>query len=128
MSVKSSLKTSIETELREWEINLEKFRVKLDLLKARAEELTGEAKLKCLEQIQDLEDRINATQEKTDEGKRQIEQMKAGAEDAWEEMKEGSKVAWDDLKTGIGHAWEELRISMEIATKKIRESKEDDQG
>lgn len=124
MSGNGTLKTSIETDLREWEINIEKFRVQLDMLKARAEELTGEARLNYLEQIQSLEKRINATQEKLDQGKRHIEQMKACAEDAWEEIKEGSQVGWDDLKTGIGNVWEELRRSMDFAARKIRDSKQ----
>lgn len=125
MPSKGSLKTSIERELQEWEVSLENFRVKLDLLKAKAEEMTGETRLNCLEQIQSLEKRINATQEKMEEGKRQIEQMKSGAEDALEEMREGGQAAWNDLKAGIGNAWEELKMSMDFAAKKIRDSKED---
>jgi len=125
MSDKVSSKTSIETELREWESNLEQFRVKLDTLKAKTEELTGEARLKYLDHIKALEERINATQEKMDEGKKEISKMKAGAEGALEEMREGSQLAWNDIKTGIGNAWEELRISMDVAAKKIRDSKAD---
>jgi uncharacterized protein YhaN len=125
MSGKGTMKTSIENELQEWEVTLEKYRVKLDLLKDRAQELTGEARLNYLEHIQDLEERIHATQDKMNEGKRQIEQMKSGAEDAFEELKEGSHIAWNDLKSGIGNAWKELKTSMDFAAKKIRDSKED---
>lgn len=121
MSVKDSLQTKIENQLQEWETNLDAFRGKLDDLRVRAEELNGEARLKYLEHIRILEERINATQEKMDLGRRQIEQMKETAGDAWQEMKEGSQGAWDDLKTGIGNAWEELRGSMDVAAKKIRD-------
>ena len=121
MSVKDSLQTKIEIQLQEWESNLETFRGKLDDLKARTEELNGEAQLKYLEHIKALEERINATQKKMDLGKQQIEQMKASAGDAWQEVKEGGQGAWEDLKSGIGNAWEELKTSMDVASQKFRD-------
>lgn len=122
MAVKDSIQTNIETQLRNWETSLKQFRVKLDTLQSRAEELTGEAKLKYLEQIEGLEERINTTQHNLDQGKRQIEEMKGTAEDAWKDMKEGSQVAWEDLKAGMGNAWDELKLSMDMATKKLQDS------
>ena len=121
MSVKETLQTKIENQLQEWETDLENFRGKLDDLRARTEELPEEAKQKYVEHIRILEERIHATQVKMDLGRKQIEQMKETAGDAWQEMKEGSQGAWEDLKTGIGNAWEELRGSMDVAYKKFRD-------
>ncbi|MCA9470161.1 MAG: hypothetical protein KC643_32585 [Nitrospira sp.] len=123
MSGKDSLQTKIESQLEEWETNLKTFRGKLEELQAKAEELTGEARIKYLEHIRVLEDRINATQNKMDLGKKQIQEMKASAGDAWEEMKEGGQDAWADLKTGIGNAWKELTNSMDVAARKFENFK-----
>jgi hypothetical protein len=55
--------------MQEWETHLEDLRGKLDTLKSRAEELSGETKLKYLEQLRNLEQRIEDTQGKINEGK-----------------------------------------------------------
>lgn len=61
--------TSAETQVKEWEAYLEGLRGKLSNLKNRAERLSGETKLKYLEQLQTLEQRIEDTQGKITEGK-----------------------------------------------------------
>jgi predicted nucleic acid-binding Zn-ribbon protein len=69
MAETQAISKSVETQMKEWEAHLNGLREKLSNLKNRAEKLSGKTKLKYLEHLQTLEQRIEDTQGKINDGK-----------------------------------------------------------
>ena len=121
MGEKSTFQTATEEQLTKWKAQIEEHAKKVDDLKARAEELELGAKLQYLEQIKQLENKIESVKGDISEGEQRLKNIKEAGEEAWEELKEGSQHAWDDLVTGVNGAWAEVKSSIDVASSKIHD-------
>jgi alkyl hydroperoxide reductase subunit F len=80
----------IESQLREWN-------TKIEVLKAKAEKLEAEARIKYFEEIKEL-------RKKQDTIKQKLHEMRGSGGEAWEDLKGGLDQAMDDLKEGLKDA------------------------
>ncbi len=87
MNDKSLFEQKKQAELDLWSADMDK-------LKAKASMASADVQLKINEHIRDLED-------KYDDGKSKLSQLKESAEDKYEAMKDGVESAWDKLASGF---------------------------
>ena len=90
MKSKDEYIQSLASELTEWS-------AQIDLLVAKAEAATAEAKLKYADELTALRAKQNAAAVKLDE-------LRESSGDAWETAKETAHAVWADLKTGLANA------------------------
>ncbi|GJL48860.1 MAG: hypothetical protein NPIRA01_00870 [Nitrospirales bacterium] len=121
MSEKEAFQTTIEQQLQEWQSQIDEYSSKLDGLRRKASQLESDVRLQHLEQIKEVEERIEAVNIKIAEGQQRLESIKSGGEEAWEEMKTGSQHAWDDLVKGFNKAWGEIKTSSDLASSRIQD-------
>ena len=95
MDIKQAYQEKMAAQLKEWQS-------KIDELKARAEKLEAEQKIKYYEQIESLRIKQQHAYDK-------LEQMHDASESAWEELKAGVELAWQDLKQAVEHARERFK-------------------
>jgi len=81
---------TLEAQLKEWGIDLEKFRAKADKDKTKA-------KLK-------LENEIATLRAKMDEAQKKMEELKKAGDAASGELKKGVESAWTELKKAFDSA------------------------
>jgi uncharacterized protein YicC (UPF0701 family) len=87
MKTKEEYIESLASELKEWS-------AQIDLLTAKAETATAEAKLKYAEELDALRAKKQAAAEK-------IKELEGASGDAWETVKETAERVWDDVRTGL---------------------------
>jgi predicted RNase H-like nuclease (RuvC/YqgF family) len=86
---------TLEARLKEWGIDLERFR-------AKADETKGKAKAEREREVAALRAKLNEAQKKL------------------EELKKTGDAASGDLKKGVENAWAELKKAFESATAKFK--------
>jgi chromosome segregation ATPase len=86
---------TLETQLKEWGIDLERFRAKADKTKDKAKA--------------ELEREVAALRAKLNEAQKKLE-----------ELKKTGDAASGDLKKGVENAWAELKKAFESATVKFK--------
>lgn len=120
MSEKDTFQTAAEKQLGKWKAQVKEHAQKIDELKARADKLEAEAKLQYLEQLKELEKKIESLRGNITEGEKRLDSIKEAGEEAWEELKEGSQNAWDNLVVGVNDVWAEIKSSVDLASTKIQ--------
>ena len=90
MSTKEAYKQKIEAELELAQANLAK-------LKAQAKSSAAGARIKYAEQIDELEQKFDATKTK-------LKELGEASDDAWEDLKDGVESAWGALSAAIRNA------------------------
>ena len=91
-----------EAYLEKTQEQLQLWQSKIDTLKAKAETLEAEQKVKYYEEIEDLRIKQQRVQTKLDE------------------IRSASDSAWEEVKTGVELAWKELQVSVDRAVDKFR--------
>jgi uncharacterized protein YjbJ (UPF0337 family) len=90
MSTKEAYKQKIEAEL-------ELAQAKLAEFKAQAKSSAADARIKNAKQVDELEQKINATKGK-------LKELGEASDDSWEQLKVGVESAWGALSTAIRNA------------------------
>ncbi len=90
MSEKDLYRQKKQAQLDEWKADLDK-------LKAKAEGVSADTKLKMKEQIETIKSEIKKAETKLNE-------LAGAGEDAWGLIKEGVESAWGSLKTAFNDA------------------------
>jgi hypothetical protein len=90
MSTKEAYRQKIEAEL-------ELAQAKLAEFKTQAKSSAADARIKYAKQVDDLEQKIDATKAK-------LKEMGEASDDAWEQLKDGVESAWGALSTAIRNA------------------------
>lgn len=95
MSTKEAYKQKIEAEL-------ELAKAKLAELKAQANSSAADARIKYAEQLDELEQKIDATKAK-------LRELDEASEDTWERLKEGVESSWHALSSAVRHAADKFK-------------------
>jgi hypothetical protein len=74
----------IDAQIKEWN-------AQIDLLKAKADKAKAEAKI-------DFYKTIDALQQKQEEAKAKLKELKTAGDEAWEDVKKGAEKAWADIR------------------------------
>ena len=90
MSTKEAYKQKIEAEL-------ELAQAKLAKLKARAKSSAADARIKNAKQVNELEQKFDATKTK-------LKELGEASDDAWEDLKGGVESAWGALSAAFRNA------------------------
>lgn len=77
----------LDAQLKEWS-------AQIDLLKARADKATAEAKIEYYKTIESL-------QRKQDEAGTKFRELKAASNEAWEDLKTGAEKGWTEVKNAF---------------------------
>jgi hypothetical protein len=86
-----------EDYVQKMEVQLKKWGLKIDILKAKAEKSKAEAKITYLKQIEEL----RAKQESV---KQKVHDLKGSGDEAWEDFKKGVEDAFGDMKKSLKQA------------------------
>ena len=95
MSMKEAYEKKMEAQVKEWS-------AKIDVLKAKAEKVSADQKVRYHEQLESLKGKQRKLEEKLDK------------------LRSSSESAWEEIKGGVEHAWEDLKNSVEKAGKKLK--------
>jgi len=95
MNKKQAYEERLTAELDEW-------KAKIDVLKAKAAKAESGAKVKYYETIEELQGKQALAQE-------QLKKLQAAGDDAWEDLKEGVEEAWSSLEAAIKSATARFR-------------------
>jgi uncharacterized coiled-coil DUF342 family protein len=90
MNMKNAYQDKMDARLREWQANI-------DALRARADQVGAEQRIKYYEEIESLRTKQQRVHEK-------LEELRTAGTDAWEEVKTGVEVAWSDLQDAVQRA------------------------
>jgi uncharacterized coiled-coil DUF342 family protein len=90
MNMKNAYQDKMDARLREWQANI-------DALRARADQVSAEQRIKYYEEIESLRTKQQRVHEK-------LEVLRTAGTDAWEEVKTGVEVAWSDLQDAVQRA------------------------
>jgi len=90
MGSKEAYREKLEAQMREWS-------AKIDLLKARADQVEAEAKIEYRNRIEDIRQRKEALQEK-------LKELQNASDAAWKEIKGGTEKAAADLRDALQSA------------------------
>jgi len=90
MGNKEAYREKLEAQMREWS-------AKIDLLKARADQVEAEAKIEYRNRIEDIRQRKEALQEK-------LKELQNASDAAWKEIKGGTEKAAADLRDALQSA------------------------
>jgi hypothetical protein len=96
MSTKEAYKQKIEAEL-------ELAQAKLAEFKAQAKSSAADARIKNAKQVDDLEQKIDATKAK-------LKELGEASDDAWEQLKVGVESAWGALSAAIRNAAAKFKV------------------
>lgn len=92
METREIYKEKYQAQIHEWA-------AKLDVLKARAEMMSAQAKL-------DAKPRIDAMHEKLEAAKAKMHDIASSTDDKWDEVKKGIDHAWDETRGAIQGAYD----------------------
>jgi len=90
MSMKEAYEKKLQSQLDEWNAEIDK-------LKAKADSAEADAQLEYYKQIEELRSMQDAAGKKLDE-------LKEAGDDAWEDLKAGIDSAWDSLSSSVKSA------------------------
>ncbi|HEY9871641.1 MAG TPA: hypothetical protein V6D08_20965 [Candidatus Obscuribacterales bacterium] len=105
MALKEAYQQRFEAQLREWEAEFAKW-------KARAEKETAEVKIQYYKQMEGLEPKLRAAQEKLDE-------LKQASGEAWMELQVGLEKAFAEAQTAFSdlkEAWQKAMSKFQKPT------------
>ncbi len=91
-----------EAYIEKFNAQLKEIRADLDKLDAKARQSEADLKIKYQDQIEDLKRKQIEAQAKLDE-------IKNSSGDAWQELKAGADVAFENLKISWNNAWEKFK-------------------
>jgi len=94
MEEKSSYQQKVEAQLEEWKADLE-------VLKAKAKDVTVDLQAEYNEKIKELEPKIA-------EGKAKLAELVDTADDAWDDVKEGAESIWKQMKETFNNVKEKF--------------------
>jgi hypothetical protein len=80
----------LAAQLNEWN-------AQIALLKARADKAKAEAKIEYYKTI-------DALQQRQDEARTKLHELKTAGDEAWEDLKTGAEKAWDEVKSAFHDA------------------------
>ena len=95
MASKDAYDQRLEAQMAEWQ-------AKIDLLKARAERSEAENRIAYHEQVE-------ALQQRREEIKAKLEELRDSGEDAWADIRSGTESAWKALDAAISRALQRFR-------------------
>ncbi len=95
MNTKDAYKQKIEAEL-------ELLRANLDVLKAKAKNLSADANLIYIKEINNMEDEYNIVKSK-------LHELGKASENTWEDFKAQTESAWNSLSTNVKNAAAKLK-------------------
>ena len=95
MEARELYKQKYEAEMHEWS-------AKLDVLKARTEKLTVQAKL-------DVKPSIDAVHAKFDTAKAKLDAIAEATDDKWDDIVKEVDLAWNDFKASAEGAYDALK-------------------
>ena len=87
--MKDAYVAKMEAQLSEWG-------AKLKELKAKAEKAAAQGRLEYQQQLEKAR-----AQEKHDQARRKLAEIKSASEDRWEALKSGFEGAWNELKKSV---------------------------
>jgi hypothetical protein len=87
--MKDAYVAKMEAQLNEWG-------AKLKELKAKAEKAAAQGRIEYQQKLQQLR-----TQEKQEDARRKLEELKMAGEERWEALKKGVEGAWNELKKSV---------------------------
>ena len=90
MADRQAFQQKMEAQLKEWSANIE-------VLQAKAEKASADAKIKHQQQIANLQERKEAAQKK-------LAELKSASDGAWENLKNGVEKAWAEFKNSVDDA------------------------
>lgn len=90
MSMKEAYEKKLQSQLDEWNAEIDK-------LKAKADRAEADAQLEYYKEIEDLRSMQQAANSK-------LVELKSSSDDAWEDIKAGADSAWDSLGRAIKSA------------------------
>lgn len=120
MRTQETFQTNIESQLEQWNAQLEAHSQKIEELRAKAEKLENEAKVQYLAQIKELENKLEVVKSKIADGQKRLDKLKLAGQEAWEDVKVGGQSAWDEMMGGINKAWGEVKTSFDSASSKLQ--------
>jgi DNA repair ATPase RecN len=85
----------LKEKIDEWNADLEK-------LQARAEQASGEARIKYQQQIEDLHRKRAVMEEK-------MTQLRSAGEGAWQDVKTGAEIAWGSMSEALSSAMQRFK-------------------
>ena len=91
MDRKDVYQAKLQAQLDEWKADIAK-------LRAKAEKAQAEARLKYMEEVDDL----RAQQKKAEA---RLEALQNAHGEAWKDMKSGVEAAWDEMGDAMKRAW-----------------------
>jgi predicted nucleic acid-binding Zn-ribbon protein len=74
----------------------------LDRLQAKADQTSAEARVKYQQQIEDLQEKRQALEEK-------IAQLRGAGEGAWEDIRTGMEIAWGSMSEALSSALQRFK-------------------
>jgi predicted nucleic acid-binding Zn-ribbon protein len=74
----------------------------LDRLQAKADQTSAEARVKYQQQIEDLQEKRRALEEK-------IAQLRGAGEGAWEDIRTGMEIAWGSMSEALSSALQRFK-------------------
>lgn len=95
METRELYKQKYEAQIHQWSS-------KLDVLQARSEVMTAQAKL-------DVKPHVDALQAKLEVAKTKLVDVAAATDERWEEMVKEVDQAWADLKAAAGGAYDAMK-------------------
>lgn len=90
MQTKSAYKQKLEAELSE-------SKAQINLLAAKAESASADAKLKYAEELDTL-------RTKQQQAAKKLEELEEASDDAWHKVKDSADKLWVDIKSGVANA------------------------
>ena len=90
MGMREAYQDKSESQLREWDAEIEK-------LKAKADKADAESRIKYYEELEDLHTKRSRIANR-------LREMKEAGEDKWEDFKVEVERAWDDMRNSLQRA------------------------
>ena len=87
--------------VQKMQAGLDELNAKIDVLEAKSEKASAEARVEYLKRVADAKAKRNEMSDKLTEAKR-------ASGEAWEELRGGLQTSWDALSSSVKSAWEKL--------------------
>lgn len=94
MDNRTAYQQKVEAQFNEWS-------AKLDVLKAKADKASADAKLELNKKLESLHDLQG-------QAKEVVEKIKASSADAWNDAKKGIEDSWTKISTAVETAWSKV--------------------
>jgi adenylylsulfate kinase len=98
-----------ENMMSEKDAYVEKLKAQLDEWNAELDKLEAEARKADAETRLNYEKHMKELRRRSDEAQRTLTELRNAKDDAWEDLKQGAQTAWDVLKTSLSKATSEFK-------------------